>query len=129
MDPAEMSSDDIRRELSSIAIQLTELPEDDFATRLDLRERQTALRDAVASRPVGPADVASMKRELAGLQRRLLEIMDERPNIAAMNDGGQGQAGMAETQQWAWDYDEGTGRNEIRDRIVYLERRISEAEV
>ena len=129
MDPAEMSSDDIRRELSSIAIQLTELPEDDFATRLDLRERQTVLREAVASRPVGPADVASMKRELAGLQRRLLEIMDERPNIAAMNDGGQGQAGMAETQQWAWDYDEGTGRNEIRDRIVYLERRISEAEV
>ena len=129
MDPAEMSSDDIRVELSSIAIQLTELPDDAYAARLDLRERQKLLREEVAARPVGPADVASMRRELAGLQRRLLEIMGDRPNIAAMNDGGQGQAGMAETQQWAWDYDEGTGRNEIRERILYLERRIEEAEV
>ena len=129
MDPAEMSSDDIRKELSSIAIQLTELPDDAYAARLDLRERQQVLREEVAGRPVGPQDVASMQRELVGLQRRLLEIMDERPNIAAMNDGGQGQAGMAENQQWGWDYDEGTGRNEIQERILYLERRIEEAEV
>ena len=62
------------------------------------------------------------------MQRRLDTILEERPNIAAMNDGGEGQRGMAENQQFGWDYDEGTGRNAIAERIQHLERRIAGSE-
>jgi len=127
MQPSEMTNDEIRKELSAIAIELTERAEDDFASRVDLRERQRDLRDEVALRPLTADDVVSMRREITGLQRRLAEILDARPNIAAMNDGGEGQRGMAENQQFGWDYDEGTGRNAIQERIMYLERRIAEA--
>ena len=127
MQPTEMTNDQIRQELSSIAITLTDLPEDDFSSRMDLRQRRQDLRDEIAQRPMAPEDVVSMRRELLGLQRRLGTILEERPNIAAMNDGGEGQRGMAENQQFGWDYDEGTGRNAVQERIAYLERRIAEA--
>lgn len=68
-----------------------------------------------------------MRRELVGLRRRLAEIIKQRPNVAAMNDGGEGHAGMAENQQFGWDYDEGTARTAIRERIELLERRIAAA--
>lgn len=128
MQPPEMTNDQIRKELSAIAIELTERAADDFASRIELRERQRELRGEVALRPLNANDITSMRREITGLQRRFTEILDERPNIAAMNDGGEGQRGMAENQQFGWDYDEGTGRTAIHERIVYLERRIAEAE-
>lgn len=127
MQPSEMTNDQIREELSTIAISLTELPADDFAQRLTLRERRQVLRDEIQQRPIASADLASMERELLGLRRRLETILDQRPNIAAMNDGGEGQRGMAENQQFGWDYDEGTGRNALAERIAYIERRIADA--
>jgi len=124
-----MTNDQIREELSAIAIELTERDTEDFTGRIALHDRRRALRDEIATRPLRAADVASMRRELVGLERRLETILDERPNIAAMNDGGEGQRGMAENQQFGWDYDEGTGRNSIEDRVFYLRRRIAAAEV
>jgi hypothetical protein len=123
-----MTNDQIRLELSAIAIELTDLPDEDYPRRIELRDRRTELRAEIAGRPLSVDDVASMKREVTGLQRRLTEIMDQRPNIAAMSDGGEGQRGMAENQQFGWDYDEGTDRNGIAARIAYLQRRIAEAE-
>lgn len=127
MTPSDLSNDDIRHELSAIAVELTELPDDAFSRRVELRDRRSALRAEIATRPIAASDVASMRREIAGLQKRLAEILDQRPNIAAMSDGGEGQRGMAENQQLGWDYDAGTGRYAIHDRIAFLERRIAEA--
>jgi hypothetical protein len=127
MTPSDMSNDDIRTELSAIAVELTELPDDAFSRRVELRDRRSELRAEIGSRPIAASDVASMRREIAGLQRRMAEILEQRPNIAAMADGGEGQRGMAENQQLGWDYDAGTGRHGIHERIRFLERRIAEA--
>ena len=123
-----MSNDEIRTELSDIAIKLTELPEDDFSTRAELRDRRLALRNEIGKRPMAPEDVASMRRELVGLQRRLDEIFEDRPNVAGMADGGEGQAGLAESQRLGWEYDAGQGRNAIEERIMFLQHRIHDAE-
>jgi hypothetical protein len=123
-----MTNDEIRQELSSIAIELTELPGDDFSRRSELRDRRLALREEISRRPMAREDLASMRRELVGLQRRLDEILEERPIVAATSDGGGGEAGMAETQKLGWEYDSGTGRNAIAERIAFIERRIAEAE-
>lgn len=120
-----MSNDEIREELSAIAISLTELPDDAFGERAELRDRRLALRTEVGKRPMTADDAASMQRELVGLKKRLEEILAERPNIAAMADGGEGQRGMAENQKLGWDYDEGTGRNGIEERILYIESRLA----
>lgn len=122
-----MTNEQIRVELSSIAMSLTDLPDDDFATRAELRDRRLALRNEVAKRPMTPDDATSLRRELVGLKKRLAEILDDRPNIAAMSDGGEGQRGMAENQKLGWDYDEGTGRNGIEERILYIESRLADA--
>ncbi|MDJ0962502.1 MAG: hypothetical protein QNJ88_17775 [Acidimicrobiia bacterium] len=121
-----MTNDQIRQELSSIAMQLTELPGDDFSTRSELRDRRLVLREEIARRPIAPADLDSMRRELVGLHRRMAEILDERPIVAGMADGGGGEAGMAEAQELGWDYDAATGRNAIAERIAFLQRRIAE---
>ena len=120
MTPSDMSNDDIRTELSAIAVELTELPEDAFSRRVELRDRRSELRAEIGTRPIAAADVAAMQREISGLRKRLEQILEQRPNIAAMADGGEGQRGMAENQQFGWDYDAGTGRHAIHERIRFL---------
>jgi len=122
-----MTNDQIRQELSGIAIQLTELPSDDFSTRSDLRDRRLVLREEIARRPIASEDLESMRRELVGLYRRMAAILDERPIVAGMADGGGGEAGMAEAQELGWDYDAATGRNAVAERIAFIQRRIAEA--
>jgi hypothetical protein len=128
VDATSMTNDEIRQELSSIAIQLTELPGDDFSSRSDLRARRLVLREEISRRPIAAEDVASMRRELVGLQRRHEEILKDRPIVAGMGDGGGGEAGMAEAQELGWDYDEATDRDAIAERIAFIARRITEAD-
>lgn len=46
-----MTVDDIRLELATIVIRLTDVPHCDFVTRIDLRDRQQDLRAEIAQRP------------------------------------------------------------------------------
>ncbi len=62
------------------------------------------------------------------MKRRLNRAVEDRPNIAAMNDGGEGGAGMAENQEMAWRYDERNDLGRLRQRKQFLERRLAVAE-
>lgn len=125
MNPQDMSIKEIRLELASIVEQLIELPADAFKERVELHERREALRAEISKRPLDDATVADMRRELAGLEARLEKIAKAKPNIAAMGDGGSGQAGMAENQAMAMEYDRGTGRSAIEARITFLRNRLA----
>lgn len=117
--------EEIRTELVRICEQLDALDDLDFAGRVELREQRAALKHRLAELQPTDLDRSAMQRELQGLRANYEAIVANRPNVAAMNDGGQGGAGMAENQRMAWDYDEGTGRRVIHDRIAELERRLS----
>jgi hypothetical protein len=128
VDPAEMAVDDIRQELSSIVASLAEAAAEDLTTRATLRSRQQHLRAEMARRAESLDDATSLRRELKGVRRRLNQVVEDRPNIAAMNDGGEGGAGLAEAQEMGWRYDEGNDLGPLRRRAWNLERRIAAVE-
>lgn len=113
--------EELRRELSSIVEQLSELPEDAFSERVRLRDLQTSLR-AVLAEPTEGRTRESLETELRQLTRRLERLLEDRPNVGAMSDGGQGGDGLAQSQQMAWDYDEGQGRPDLNRRIKEVRR-------
>ena len=113
--------EELRRELASIAEQLSELPDDAFSERVRLRDLQTSLR-AVLAEPTEGRTRESLETELRQLTRRLERLLVDRPNVGAMSDGGQGGDGLAQSQQMAWDYDEGQGRPGLNRRIKEIRR-------
>lgn len=113
--------EELRRELSSIVEQLADLPPDAFAERVRLRELQTSLR-ALLAEPTEGRTRASLETELRQLTRRLEQLLQDRPNVGAMSDGGHGGDGLAQAQQMAWDYDEGQGRQDLARRIKEIRR-------
>lgn len=113
--------EELRRELASIVEQLSELPDDAFSERVHLRDLQTSLR-AVLAEPTEGRTRESLETELRQLTRRLERLLEDRPNVGAMSDGGQGGDGLAQSQQMAWDYDEGQGRPDLNRRIKEIRR-------
>lgn len=113
--------EELRRELSSIVEQLSDLPPDAFSERVRLRELQTSLR-ALLAEPTEGRTRESLETELEQLTRRLERLLEERPNVGAMSDGGQGGDGLAQSQQMAWDYDQGQGRSDLDRRIKEIRR-------
>lgn len=113
--------EELRRELSSIVEQLAELPPDAFSERVRLRDLQTSLR-ALLAEPTEGRTRESLEAELEQLTSRLERLLENRPNVGAMSDGGQGGDGLAQSQQMAWDYDEGQGRQDLDRRIREIRR-------
>lgn len=113
--------EELRRELSSIVEQLSDLPPDAFSERVRLRDLQTSLR-ALLAEPTEGRTRESLETELVQLTKRLERLLENRPNVGAMSDGGQGGDGLAQSQQMAWDYDEGQGRPDLDRRIKEIRR-------
>lgn len=113
--------EELRRELSSIVEQLSDLPPDAFSERVRLRDLQTSLR-ALLAEPTEGRTRESLEAELEQLTRRLERLLENRPNVGAMSDGGQGGDGLAQSQQMAWDYDAGQGRQDLDHRIREIRR-------
>lgn len=122
--PADMTNEEIRQELSKIAMTLHDNPPSDLG---EIIERREVLRNEVRSRPATPSDVEALKRELVGLKRQIGIIQDERINPAGMSDGGVGGDGPLDGQNIAWSYDDATGRHAIESRIEHIERRLAES--
>lgn len=113
--------EELRRELAAIVEQLSDLPPDAFSERVRLRELQTSLR-ALLAEPTEGRTRESLESELEQLTRRLERLLEDRPNVGAMSDGGHGGDGLAQAQQMAWDYDEGQGRRDLDRRIKQIRR-------
>ncbi len=113
--------EELRRELSSIVEQLSDLPPDAFSERVRLRDLQTSLR-ALLAEPTEGRTRESLETELEQLTIRLERLLENRPNVGAMSDGGQGGDGLAQSQQMAWDYDQGQGRPDLDHRIKEIRR-------
>lgn len=113
--------EELRRELSRIVEQLSELPPDAFTERVRLRDLQSSLR-ALLAEPTEGRTRESLETELEQLTKRLERLLEERPNVGAMSDGGQGGDGLAQSQQMAWDYDAGQGRGDMEQRIREIRR-------
>jgi hypothetical protein len=125
---SELTSDEIRLELAAIIDGLIAADDRDFATKAALRGRQHELRQEIGRRPATADEVVSLRREIDRLKVSLQRHLEDRPNVAAMSDGGEGGGnGLAESQQLVWDYDEATGWKRTRARIGAIERRIAEA--
>lgn len=113
--------EELRRELSSIVEKLSDLPPDAFSERVRLRDLQTSLR-ALLAEPTEGRTRESLETELEQLTKRLERLLENRPNVGAMSDGGQGGDGLAQSQQMAWDYDAGQGRQDLHRRITEIRR-------
>lgn len=113
--------DGLLRELGAVAAALADLPADSFEERIDLRDRRDTLRAALAELSPAPSR-ESLDRELAQLQQRLDDLHRDRPNVAAMSGGGEGDDGVAEAQRLARQFDDGQGRAELEERIQALQR-------
>lgn len=113
--------EELRRELSWIVEQLSDLPADAFAERVRLRDLQSSLR-ALLAEPTEGRTRDSLQAELEQLTKRLERLLERRPNVGAMSDGGQGGDGLAQSQQMAWDYDQGQGRPGFEQRIREIRR-------
>ena len=124
--PEDMTNDEIREELSAIAIELAEVDTDAWPG--DLYERRQALRQEVTSRPPNRAEIETLEREAVGIHSRLTQIQRNRPDVAAAGDGGQsGGSGIAEAQAVAFEYDERSGSRALIERLAFIQARIERA--
>ncbi len=123
MDPYEMTRDEIRQELSDLAVRLAEPVEGVLSERLEMRLRQRALRVEIGRWPLTEDELAAIQRSVVLLKRQRDELMKHRPNVAAMADSGEGCDVMV-MQEFALAYDENLGRDELTNEITRLERRI-----
>lgn len=124
--PSAMTNDEIRVELSAIAIELAEHHDDAWPG--DLYERRQALRQEVTSRPPNPSEIDTLERELIGVRARLDEISRNRPDVSGAGDGGQSAgSGIAEAQEMAFEYDRTSGAKSLTERIAFIEARIERA--
>ena len=124
--PSEMTNDEIRVELSAIAIELADHHDDSWPGAL--YERRQALRHEVTSRPPNPAEVDTLERELVGIRSRLEAIRANRPDVSGAGDGGQSAgSGIAEAQEMAFEYDRTSGAKSLVERIAFIEARIENA--
>ena len=124
--PEEMTNDEIREELSAIAIELANHRDDAWPG--ELYERRQALRQEVTSRPPNPAEIETLERELVGLRNRLAEIRRDRPDVSSAGDGGTSAgSGLAEAQAIAFEYDATSGAKSLVERIAFIEALIERA--
>ena len=119
--------DAIRLELAEIQDKLLELPRDAFAERVELRDRQAELRDAIAGQYADRDERRSdtdLLRELESLRKRRKEIVRNRINLVGQSSGGEGGgpgAGSIGIGNLNRQMDEAQGGGDIEARIMRIE--------
>lgn len=119
--PVPESLDEILLELAEVTDRLLTLPEDALEERVGLRQRRTALRDAAGRarrHALRDADPDQLRARLRHLERRLLELGDQRLSTAhAGGDAGGGHGGPFEVLDLNRRIAAAQGRDEVLAEI------------
>jgi len=115
--------DDLIRELGDAFDKLNGLPDDAFAERYELHNRQTELREQIARFQQDPDDgrstddllreLANQRERLAAIERQRIDMVSQSGGGSASGTGSDGWGGVVLNQQ----IEAAGGAPEIRARI------------
>lgn len=92
---------DVLRELEAVKQALIATPDDEWARRQDLHDREAALRDelrALGRGQVGQPSIEQVKRQIAVVEQRIKDHFGLRMSYASGGQGGPGGGGI--DPQW-----------------------------
>ena len=120
------TTEDLRKELSTIAVRLADLPEDAFEERAVLRSRQHDLRQQVVD-SMDASDIPALQARAEVLAGRIERALERRVDAASAGGGGESGGGALHPYEFMVlnaQIDEASGLAEMKAELAGIRARI-----